>query len=186
MRNRRFQRIFGSDTDGQIPVSEPVVPNNDYIRQVYQQWFDRDPGRFQQECDLLNESDIQFECRKLSDGRISFSIEIGAEKFVVVCTHNFPIEPVEVIRISGSSVPSIVDEDGKVDLFAHDGFEWTTETHIADVVKWVKTLLSIADSVKPAASDIPSRPNTASVRGKTRANKSSENLIEPKSSRHNH
>jgi len=173
MRNRRFQRIFGSDNDvePQALDADARVSNAEPSRITYQQWYDRDPNRFQQECELLEQDGIQFECRKLSDGRLSFLIEIGHESFAVICSHHFPIEPVEVVRMSGLPVPAIVGEDGKVDLFAHDGFEWTTETHIVEVANRVRTLISIADSVKSSKSDRPHDSSSETGQGKMMAKK---------------
>lgn len=147
--NRRLARIFGSQDDSmieQIQQDEAMTAQQPAIK--YQQWHENDPERMQEELDLLQQQGIRFECRKMADGRISFLINLGEEQMALICPHLFPIEPIIAMRMNGQIIPSIAADDGKIDLFAHEGFEWTPETHVSDVVARIKTLLSIAGSVK--------------------------------------
>lgn len=154
MLSRRFERIFGRQSDPEQEMHSGEMPMEASQTMSYQQWYERDPALFEEECSLLEDNDIKFDCRKLPDGRISFLLHVEGRRTAITCSYHHPIGPVEVHLLEGDEIPSIVDEGGKVDLFAHDGFVWTTDTHIVDVVARVKTLLSIAFSLESQPSDL--------------------------------
>ena len=112
----------------------------------YQQWYDRDEDLLSEEQSLLADKNIEASCNRLPDGRVNFVTQIDNSQVAVICSYNHPLQPPEVIVMDDVD-PSVADESGKVDLFAHDGFEWSPETRVCDVVGRIKTLLSIASQV---------------------------------------
>lgn len=145
--NRRLERIFGRRTNTEPQEVPDSLPTADVPLLNYQQWYERDPALLDKECSLLQNAGVQFECRILSDARLSFVLSVVGKQIGITCPYLYPIEPPQPCMLEDIQIPAIIGTDGKIDLFAHDGFTWSTSTHIVDVVERIKALLSIADSM---------------------------------------
>jgi len=143
----RVRRMLGSEGgEDLIPITAEEVASGP-MPTVYQQWYDRDATLFQEECSLLEGSGQVFECVKLPDGRLAFSLSADEAELTIICSYHHPIEPVEVFALNAGESTSICGEDGRLNLFYHGTFWWTPETHVLDVVNWAKTLINVATSV---------------------------------------
>jgi hypothetical protein len=140
MKSSRFLRLFGKDAKDEAMISDAGIPVETRLP-VYAQWYEADEARLGKDCTLMTNSSIAFECRKMLDARLSFTVTAGEQQVVIFCPYNYPIAPPEAFFI-GESVPSgILDGNRKIDLFADEGFEWTTDTYIRDVVQRIEAII---------------------------------------------
>jgi hypothetical protein len=143
----RIERMLGRMTQNntQLP-QEANAPNIQPVvsAPVYQQWYDRDANLCNTEKESLEAKGFQAECTILPNAKACFTVTITGKRTALICGYAHPIEPVAVQMLDDVDVPSIVDEMGGVDIFAHDGFVWNTDIRLGDVAQRVATLLSVA------------------------------------------
>ena len=162
----RIERMFGRipppapTPPTPAPLPAPAAASGPFLMPMsppptYQQWYDRDPELLETERQSLDAKGFKADCTMLPDAKACFAVTIAGRRAALICGYAHPIEPVTVHMLEDVDSPTVVDELGKVDLFAHDGFLWSVDTRLGDVAQRVATLLSVAGSKVSGPKRIP-------------------------------
>lgn len=156
----RIERIFGR-TPPPAPTTPPPLTPSQLPPQVnesgpflmpmlppptYQQWYDSDPELFENEKQSLDDKGFPADCTTLPDARACFTVTLAGKRVALICSHQHPLKPATVQMLDDIEAPTVVDEMGQVDLFAHDNFRWSVHTSLGEVAQRVATMLSVASS----------------------------------------
>jgi hypothetical protein len=143
-------------TDG--AGNAPIRPHR-----TYGQWYEMDRSRLGEECGLLTEASVKFECLRMPDARLSFICHIGKYPVAIICPHNYPLAPPEAIHVGESAPSGVSDKDGKINLFADRDFTWSADRFVLDVVRKVESVLLVEQGLPDEGDDEPSAASRVEV-----------------------